>query len=147
MFDIRNAEPTKKETMARRREYAYFSPLGPLRYLLRDKDGRERLGLYQFSQDGTMVLIGDCYGLKVVFWPTVDGIHDIIDERVDVSRVLRHARWTTTGLDGLGFWDRMKCRLWLMREVQGKIGKLPRLLPYLNLFYVFRQFRMVTERS
>gem|GEM_PF-659381 len=146
MFDVRNAAPTKQETMIRRREYAYFKSVGPLRYLLTDAQGRERLGLYQYSQDASMALIGDCYGAKVVFWPTLKEIEDIIEERVELSQVLRQARWTTIGLDAPGLVDRLLCRLWLFREAGGMIGRLPRLMPYLNLFYVFRQFRMVAER-
>lgn len=134
-------------SMRNRREYAYFKPVGPLRYLLSDRSGKERLGLYEYSRDGSMVLIGDCYGARVVFWPTLDEIQDIIDERVELSRVLRKVRWTTTGLDAPGLPDRLLCRLWLFRETGGMIGRLPRLLPYLNLFYVFRQFRMSVERS
>jgi len=133
--------------MNNRKEYAYFKPVGPLRYMLTDRRGRERLGLYAYSGDGTLVLIGDGYGGKVVFWPTVDAIQDIIDGRTEVSSVLRRVRWTTPGLEAPDVWGRLLCRLWLSREMAGQIGLLPRYLPYLNLFYVFRQFRMVGERT
>ena len=147
MFDVRTMGSHNTKSMRNRREYAYFKPVGPLRYLLSDRSGRERLGLYQYSRDGALVLIGDCYGARVVFWPTMDEIQDIIDERAQVSEVLRRARWTTTGLDAPGWLDRLMCRIWLLREAGGMIGSLPRLMPYLNLFYVFRQFRMVEERQ
>jgi hypothetical protein len=133
--------------MQNRREYAYFRPVGPLRYMLTDRQGRERLGLYEYSGDGRLVLIGDGYGGKVVFWPSVDAIQEIIDGRAEVSGVLRRVRWTTPGLEAPDGWGRLLCRLWLSRELGGRIGRLPRLLPYLNLFYVFRQFRMVAERQ
>jgi len=133
--------------MQNRREYAYFRPVGPLRYMLSDRRGRERLGLYEYSQDGRMVLIGDAYGGKVVFWPTVEAIQDIIEERAEVSRVLQGVRWTTTGLYAPDAFGRLLCRLWLMRELGGRIGRLPRYLPYLNLYYVIRQHRFTWARG
>ncbi len=117
-----------------------FAPAGPLVYLVMDKNGGSKLGLYEHRKTGTLVLIGKFWGSEVVFWPERSELDRCLEERITLFGLLNMSRRSQIDQSSLStapnFMTNFQC--WFL--FNNSLSNLKFHLVYPNYYYVYREF-------
>jgi hypothetical protein len=117
-----------------------YSPAGPLMYLLMDKKGHSKLGLYQHKKSGSIVLAGQFLGKEVVFWPEASELNRCLEEEISLSYLLNNSKRTSPDLSPLKELFNKMFSLMIWTQFNGRLGKQKYYLVYPNYYYIYREF-------
>jgi hypothetical protein len=131
--------------MIPKKDSALFTPAGPLAYLLMDKEGNPRLGLYHDLKDNSLVIIGDCYGKKYVFYPSGQQLDNLMQGKSTLDELLLSSPCTTTGKEQPEMIQKIVIRYWILKEFKGLLSRQDRSVPYLNYYYVYQEYLLNTS--
>jgi hypothetical protein len=116
-----------------------YSPAGPLIYLLMDKKGHSKLGLYQHKKSGSIVLAGQFLGKQVIFWPGASEPNRCLEEKITLSYLLNNSKRTFPALSMLkGLFNKIiSLNIWLL--FNNRLSDQKYYLIYPNFYYVYRE--------
>jgi hypothetical protein len=116
-----------------------FLPAGPLVYLVMDRKGGSKLGLYERRETGNLAPAPPYLGREVIFWPGLSELDQCMKEEITLFGLLNNCPRTRTDHSSLSttadYLIRFLC--WLL--FNKRFSKLKFHLAYPNYYYVYRE--------
>ena len=125
----------------KKKELAYYRPVGPLAYLFMDEDGYPLVGLYEGKLTGELVLMFHIWGRKWLLHAPKNVLNDYMEDKLEFGALLQQSSLTNLANKKTGFPWKTLFNLWSGYFFAGKISKQKRSVPYPNAFYLYQEIK------
>jgi hypothetical protein len=122
-----------------KKEFAYYEPAGPFRYLLMNKNNEERLGVYKNKITNKMVLILTCYSNNYSIEPEEEQLEEFMQNKFSIRQLLRLCPPKKISGKQISLMERIRLAFYIAKYLKGNISEQRNLKVYPNFYYVWRQ--------
>lgn len=122
-----------------KKEFAYYEPAGPFRYLLMNSNNQERLGVYKNKITNKMVLILSCYENNYSIEPSEELLEEFMQNKFSIKQLLRKCPPKKISGKPLGIIEKIKLVFYVKKYLEGTLSEQRHLEIYPNFYYVWRQ--------
>ena len=121
------------------KEFAYYNPAGPFRYLLMTSNNQERLGVYKNRRNEKLVLILTCYENSYVIEPTEELLEEFMQNKFSIKQLIK--KCPPKGISGkkISIVKTIKLSFYVRKYLTGTLSEQKHLEVYPNFYYVWRQ--------
>ena len=122
-----------------KKEFAYYDPAGPFRYLLMNSNNQERLGVYKNRRNEKLVLILTCYENSYVIEPAEELLEEFMQNKFSIKQLLQKCPPKAISGKKIGITEKIKLRFYVRKYLTGTLSEQKHLEVYPNFYYVWRQ--------
>ena len=122
-----------------RREFAYYEPAGPFRYLLMNSNNQERLGVYKNKMTNKMALILTCYENNYSIEPSEELLEEFMQNKFSIKQLLRLYPPKTILGKPIGMIEKIKLAFYVKKYLEVTLSEQRQLEIYPNFYYLWRQ--------
>ena len=122
-----------------KKEFAYFEPGGPLRYLLMNSNKHERLGLYKNKITDKLVLIFTCYKNSYLIELSEDLLEEFMQNKFSIKQLIKICPLKAISGKKIGIIEKVKLNFYVTKYLKGTLSEQKHLEIYPNFYYVWRQ--------
>lgn len=126
----------------KRRDYAYYKPVGPLEYLVMDSQGRSVLGLFEGKLTGELILMLKAWGGPWLLHVEKDLLEAYLEDRLQFEGLLEAATLTTLANKKAGLPWKALLKWWGSQTLGGFLSQPKKNNPYPNAFYLYREIKL-----
>jgi hypothetical protein len=129
-----------------KKEFAYYDPAGPFRYLLMNSNNQERLGVYKNRRNNSLVLILTCYQNSYVIEPAEELLEEFMQNKFSIKRLIQLCHPKAISGKKIGIVENIKLRFYVTKYLTGKLSEQKYLEVYPNFYYVWRQLFWINNK-
>lgn len=122
-----------------KKEFDYFEPAGPLRYLLMNNNNQERLGIYKNRINDKLVLIFTCYDNSYVTELDEELFEKFMQNKFSIKQLIKISPLKKISGENINTIERIKFRFYLLKYLNGTLSEQKHLQVYPNYYYVWRK--------
>ena len=115
-------------------------PVGPLKYLLLNKNGDALLGIYRSRETDQFYLLTTCLRQNFLFAISFECLNGLVENRFVFMDVLLQCPCTTTNGNAPRLFIKYLLYLWMRYYLNDTISSLKIVVVYPNYFYVFNAY-------
>jgi len=125
----------------KRKDYAYYKPVGPLEYLVMDHKGRSIMGLYEGKLTGELVLMLHLWGRPWLLHAEKEILEAYLEDRLSFENLMEASTLTNLANKKAGLLTKALLKKWSSQLLGGILSQLQKNNPYPNAFYLFREIK------
>jgi len=129
-----------------KKEFAYFEPAGPLRYLLMNSNKDERLGLYKNKITDKLVLIFTCYKNSYLIELSEELIEGFMQNSFSIKQLIKLYPLKAISGKKIGIIEKIKLNFYVTKYLKGTLSEQKHLEIYPNFYYVWREWLWLNNK-